>query len=108
MNRHNEIVLHCLNYVLETMIAAENELGNLDAVAGDGDHGAGMVRGFRAAVATSRDAATVRDTLQSAGAGFSDSAGGASGALVGTLISTIGQNLPDGKITATALYEALQ
>jgi dihydroxyacetone kinase len=42
-----------------------------------------------------------------AGAAFADAAGGASGALVGTLIMTIGQNLPADQIDAPALHRAL-
>lgn len=103
-----DVVRLSLSKALDAVIAAETELGQLDAVAGDGDHGAGMVRGFRAAVAASRNADTVRETLQQAGMAFSDSAGGASGALVGTLIATIGHTLPDGEIDTTAMHSALR
>ena len=63
--------------------------------AGDGDHGAGMVRGFKAAVAAAEtDGGSAGQLLVRAGAAFSDAAGGASGALVGTLIMTIGPGFP--------------
>ena len=43
------VVRRWLTYALESMVAHEQELGLLDAAAGDGDHGATMVRGLRAA-----------------------------------------------------------
>jgi dihydroxyacetone kinase len=68
----------------EAVSAMEAELGRLDSVAGDGDHGAGMVRGMRAAAAAAAVAGpATADVLRSAGLAFSDAAGGASGALWG-------------------------
>jgi dihydroxyacetone kinase len=103
-----DVVHLALNKALAAVTAAEPELGALDAAVGDGDHGAGMVRGFTAAVAASHDAVSVREILQQAGLAFSDSAGGASGALVGTLINTIGQTLPDEGISTIEVHRALQ
>lgn len=67
---------------------AQGELGRIDAIAGDGDHGAGMTRGADAAaaaaaavVARSGGAGT---TLRAAGEAWSDAGGGASGALWGS------------------------
>ena len=53
------------------MSAAEDELGRIDAVAGDGDHGRGMVRGTEAAstAATLDRAPRWRDGLSSGGCG---------------------------------------
>lgn len=78
----------------------EAALGRLDAAAGDGDHGAGMVRGMRAAHAAVSAALQNRDDglapgplLMQGGSAFADAAGGASGALYGMLMMTIGQKL---------------
>lgn len=76
---------------------AEAELARLDAAIGDGDHGAGMVRGLRAACAAA-DAlpaaqADAGQILAAAGAAFADAAGGASGALVGSALAAAGQAL---------------
>ena len=80
---------------LAAVEAAEEELGRLDAAAGDGDHGAGMVRGFRAATAAIAGfQGTARQSLRRAGTAFTDTAGGASGALVGGWLSAIGASLP--------------
>ena len=74
----------------------ESELGRLDAAAGDGDHGAGMVRGLRAAVeAIEGFDGTARQTFRRGGIAFQNAAGGASGALVGAWLIAIGTGLPD-------------
>lgn len=69
----------------ETLHAHEEELGRLDAVAGDGDHGAGMRRGADGALKVARDKLAhepgVRELLTAASEEWSDQAGGASGAL---------------------------
>lgn len=76
-----------------------DELGRLDAVAGDGDHGRGMTRGVHAALEAARRArdedAGAGSTLQAAGFGWSDGAGGTSGILWGLLLSTTGRHLGD-------------
>lgn len=72
----------------------EPELARLDAVAGDGDHGAGMVRGLRAAAdAAARTSGGAGPVLVAAGAAFADRAGGASGALWGVLLDRLGTEL---------------
>jgi D-erythrulose 4-kinase len=48
-------VAHALDAMARMLADAEDELGRIDAVAGDGDHGRGMVKGSTAA----RDAAAV-------------------------------------------------
>jgi dihydroxyacetone kinase len=88
----------------EAMEEHEAELGRLDAATGDGDHGAGMVRGFNAA----RDALgdlelTARQAFETAGHAFQDTAGGASGALVGGLLVEIGLGLPVDDVDVDAL-----
>jgi len=101
------LVQLCLTRILDAMIATQEELGRLDAAAGDGDHGTGMVRGFRAASAVSSNG-TVGQILAAAGAAFSDAAGGASGALIGTFIMTVGQSLPADVIDAAGVHQALE
>lgn len=102
-----EIVKLSLVKALAAIEAIEGEIGKLDAVAGDGDHGLGMVRGLRAAVAAG-DGESPKEILAAAGAAFADAAGGASGALVGTFISTVAQSLPDGDIGTAEAHTALQ
>lgn len=100
----------CLDAALAIILEKETELARLDSVAGDGDHGAGMARGFRAAAAADRGD-TPGQVLAQAGAAFSNAAGGASGALVGMFIMTIGSALssptPDSRAVHTALAAGL-
>ena len=85
-----------LRQALATIEEMESELGRLDAAAGDGDHGAGMVRGLRAAVeAIEGFGGTARQTFRRGGIAFQNAAGGASGALVGAWLIAIGTGLPD-------------
>jgi dihydroxyacetone kinase len=88
-------VLLFLQRALVLFRAKEQELGRLDAAAGDGDHGTTMVRGLGAAVAAVEAQAqgTAGERLVWAGDAFADAAGGASGALFGALLSTVGRKL---------------
>lgn len=68
-------------------------LGRMDAVVGDGDHGASMARGFakaEEAVATTEDAAG--RLLTTAGRAFMKAVGGASGPLFATLFLEFGKS----------------
>lgn len=80
----------------ETVATHVVELGELDAVAGDGDHGIGMLRGLTAAVEASgkaQEATGVRELLQAAGDAWSEVAGGTSGALWGAALAQLGASL---------------
>ncbi len=104
------VVRQMLTNALTVMEAHEAELGKLDAAAGDGDHGTTMVRGLKAAVGT-LDAAGEIDAgalLTQAGLAFGDAAGGASGALYGMLLATVGQQLGDGPYDTASVAAALQ
>jgi dihydroxyacetone kinase len=82
----------------DVVLANEGELGRIDAVAGDGDHGVGMARGSRAACAAAEAVpgdAGVGTVLAAAADAFSDRAGGTSGILWGIFLSAIGASLGD-------------
>lgn len=74
-----------------------DELGRLDAIAGDGDHGIGMLRGLEAAAAFASSSADlgVEQLLAGAGEAWSEQAGGTSGALWGAALAAIGATLGD-------------
>lgn len=76
-----------------------DELGRIDAVAGDGDHGIGMQRGSTAADAAARDAAErgagAGTVLAIAGDAWSDKAGGTSGAIWGAALEALGRVIGD-------------
>ena len=92
----------------------KDELGQLDAVAGDGDHGIGMSRGSTAAAeAAERAEGGVQSVLSAAGAAFGDRAGGTSGILWGLLLDGIGQGLGNTEAVTTprvvaAVQQAVQ
>ena len=90
----------------------EAELGRIDAIAGDGDHGQGMAYGSRgaaeAAHAALADGAGARTVLVRAGEAWSESAGGTSGALWGAaLIAAGGVFADDGGRSPRTTVEAL-
>lgn len=81
----------------DAVVVHERELGRLDAIAGDGDHGVGMRRGVDAAVAAAGEAVgagfSVHRVLTAAGEAWSDRAGGTSGALWGSALAAAGRAL---------------
>ena len=82
-----------------TMAAHERELGELDAIAGDGDHGRGMVRGAAASLVAARRAcdagAGAGTTLSRAGTEWAARAGGTSGVLWGAALVALGRVVGD-------------
>ncbi|MBA8989347.1 dihydroxyacetone kinase [Curtobacterium pusillum] len=83
-----------------------DELGRIDAIAGDGDHGIGMQRGSHAAEAAAADAvargAGAGTVLRIAGDAWSDKAGGTSGAIWGAALEALGRVLGDDARPAAA------
>jgi dihydroxyacetone kinase len=75
------------------------ELGRIDSIAGDGDHGIGMQRGSRAAAeaaaALVEKGAGAQTLLARSADAWSDRAGGTSGALWGVILRTLGEELGD-------------
>ncbi|WP_022886596.1 dihydroxyacetone kinase family protein [Glaciibacter superstes] len=105
-------VTEALSAVKEIIADNADELGRLDAIAGDGDHGIGMKRGSNAAAAAAQLAfvsgAGVESTLARAADAWSDRAGGTSGAIWGVILRTVGSRLGDTQpVTATAIAEGL-
>ena len=94
----------------KVLVTNEDHLGKLDAIAGDGDHGVGMVRGIHAAVAEAKaNTGGVGHVMVAAGNAFGDRAGGTSGILWGIFISAIGNALGNTeKVDAEKLYGALE
>ena len=92
-------VLAVLSAISDVIDQSCDELGRLDAIAGDGDHGIGMQRGIHAAVARAREAveagAGAGSVATSAGDAWADRAGGTSGALWGGALRAFGEGLGD-------------
>src|SRR5690606_32570551 len=77
---------------------AEENLGRIDAIAGDGDHGRGMVKGVSAATdAAGRvpEAAGAACLLGRVGQAWAAEAGGTSGVLWGAALEAFGRELGD-------------
>ncbi|MBT2546995.1 dihydroxyacetone kinase family protein [Arthrobacter sp. ISL-65] len=108
-------VLAALGAAKDVVDANVEELGRIDAVAGDGDHGIGMERGVRAAVEAATDAvergAGAATTLHLAADAWADRAGGTSGALWGMALRAVGDAIgdshtPDGGAVAAGVAGA--
>ncbi|MCX4796821.1 MULTISPECIES: dihydroxyacetone kinase family protein [unclassified Streptomyces] len=98
-------VLAALRTLKDTVDTHADELGRIDAVAGDGDHGIGMQRGatgaYEAAVRAAESGAGAGTLLLRAADAWADRAGGTSGALWGVILRAIGTALGDtGRPTA--------
>lgn len=93
------IIAELLDATRQTIDEHADELGRIDAIAGDGDHGIGMQRGARAAAAEAAAlvelGAGAGTLLSRAADAWADRAGGTSGALWGVILRTIGGRLGD-------------
>jgi len=98
------------------LVDNESYLGEIDAVAGDGDHGIGMVRGARAAdesaQASAEAGAGARTLLVRAADAWAERSGGTSGALWGMAIGTAArllddQSVPGQDVAVRATSEAI-
>ncbi|MBT8160574.1 MULTISPECIES: dihydroxyacetone kinase family protein [Arthrobacter] len=104
--------LHAAKAVIDANVA---ELGRIDAIAGDGDHGIGMERGIHAATAAAADAvergAGAGTVLELAADAWADKAGGTSGALWGMALRAVGHAVgnterPTAQAVAAGVAEA--
>ena len=96
--------------IYATVEENKDYLGQIDAIAGDGDHGIGMSRGSKAAAEAANEAqGGVETVLAAAGHAFGDKAGGTSGILWGLLLEGVGKGLGNReKVTAQRLADAVQ
>ena len=76
-----------------------DELGHIDAVAGDGDHGIGMQRGSTAGARAANDllelGAGAGTLIARSGDAWANKAGGTSGALWGAMLRALGERIGD-------------
>ena len=93
------IAMAALDTIVRVVDSNVDDLGRIDAVAGDGDHGIGMQRGSHAAHAAATRAleagAGAQTLLQHAADAWADRAGGTSGALWGVILSSIAAAVGD-------------
>lgn len=97
--RGGQSAARALTAMADMLAGVEDELGRIDAVAGDGDHGRGMVKGSSAARAAADKAAAegagTKSVLTAAGKEWAAKAGGTSGVLWGAFLSALGTRLGD-------------
>ena len=105
-----EVARRAVAALSATVEEHKDELGRLDSIAGDGDHGIGMSRGALAATkAANTTEGGVQTVLAAAGAAFGDKAGGTSGILWGLLLDGVGQELGNTEsVTDRGLAYAVQ
>lgn len=107
------LVARALEAMAAMLADAEDELGRIDAVAGDGDHGRGMVKGSaaarQAASAAVAQGAGQGSVLAAAGTQWAAKAGGTSGVLWGALLGALGTRLGDtGRPDAAAVAAGMR
>jgi len=80
----------------QTLVEHVEELTELDAAIGDGDHGLNMKRGALAirAKLPELEGKSLNDTLKAMGMTCMSTVGGSSGPVFGTLLVTLGKELP--------------
>lgn len=99
-------VIGMLTAVCDRMIASEELLARADREVGDGDHGQGMARGFRAArdyLHRATAASTPHQILVGVGTTLIGSMGGASGVVFGTLFRGARTSAFTGPLTVAAI-----
>jgi dihydroxyacetone kinase-like protein len=94
--REKRIKLGWIESVTEAVIAHADELTALDQAIGDGDHGLNMKRGAMAILGQLDElvAKPLPEALKALGQTLVMKVGGASGPLYGTLLMTLGKDLP--------------
>ncbi len=96
---NGQCIAALIGKIAQSLREAEAELGHIDALAGDGDHGMGMTRGSAAAAEAAAKAvaagAGAASVLATAGDAWGDRAGGTSGALWGLALRSWSGALSD-------------
>jgi dihydroxyacetone kinase len=104
------VARQAVDAIYATIEENKDYLGQIDAIAGDGDHGIGMSRGSKAAAeAANGTRGGVETVLAAAGRAFGDKAGGTSGILWGLLLEGVGKGLGNTEpVTSKRLADAVQ
>ena len=113
-----DYIVDAFGRMKQAIADAEDELAKIDGVAGDGDHGRGMVKGstfaFEAAKAAREKGAAAGSVLKEAGKAWAAKAGGTSGVLWGSALEAAGAVVGDqaegydAKVAAEAVKAAYE
>lgn len=94
-----KFIVGAFDRVKDVISDSEERLAAIDGVAGDGDHGRGMVKGTSAAYEAARQAvangAAAGSVMREAGRAWAAKAGGTSGVLWGSALETAGDVVGD-------------
>ncbi|MFO0994560.1 MAG: dihydroxyacetone kinase subunit DhaL [Hyphomicrobiales bacterium] len=99
-----------LEAACDAVVANQDRLTKADQAIGDGDHGVGMARGFRAAreALAAKPAATPADLFKTVGMAIMGKSGGASGAVFGTFFLGMAKGAAGDVLDAAGYAAALK
>jgi dihydroxyacetone kinase-like protein len=91
------------------MIASTDRLTQADKAIGDGDHGVGMARGFASVIekVEGQEFTSIGHLFKTVGTAILTSAGGAAGAVFGTLFRGAAENVGDRSFLTAALFSRM-
>jgi dihydroxyacetone kinase-like protein len=91
------------------MIASTDRLTQADKAIGDGDHGVGMARGFAGVIekVEGREFTSIGHLFKTVGTAILTTAGGAAGAVFGTLFRGAAENVGDRSVLTAALFSRM-
>ncbi|WP_028263333.1 dihydroxyacetone kinase family protein [Atopobium fossor] len=94
-----DYLVDAFSRMADVIAGAESELAKIDGIAGDGDHGRGMVKGssfaYEAAKTARSKGAAAGSVLKEAGKAWAAKAGGTSGVLWGSALQAAGAVIGD-------------
>ena len=95
--------------VAHGMIASTDVLTQADKAIGDGDHGIGMARGFTGVIekVEGKEFTSIGHLFKTVGTAILTTAGGAAGAIFGTLFRGIAENAMDQTVLTSALFSSM-
>lgn len=99
-----------LEAACDAIVAAQDQLTHADQAIGDGDHGVGMARGFKAAheALARTEPKSAADLLRAMGIAILGKTGGACGAVFGTLFLGMAKGAAGGDLDAARYAQALK
>lgn len=91
------------------IIASTDRLTQADKAIGDGDHGVGMARGFAGVIekVEGREFTSIGHLFKTVGTAILTTAGGAAGAVFGTLFRGAAENAGDQSVLTSALFSRM-